>query len=107
MLNNTVDAILSETKNKPKEQENWMKKKDYGQTPEYLNEIKEALRELNEEKRQAHIRRESENQSNTFMSEEERNEIREGLKEKYMEVSQEYQKITHKVVNSLNLKEKK
>ena len=42
ITSNAIENILSSAKKNP-EEENWLRKKDYGRNPEYLNKVKENV----------------------------------------------------------------
>ena len=83
IITNAIENILSVAKRAP-EPVDWKKKKDYGQTPEYLNRIKENIDNEYKMIRNLH----DEHQINKdCLSEDEISQIREGLKKKWDEVN--------------------
>ena len=100
--------IFEMKKKKKFEKENFLKKKYFGQVPNYLKNIKNSINEeiefFQKMKEEDKINR----RTKILMSEDEKKEIREKLKKKYEEINNQYQKITHiKKVTSLGLKKKK
>ena len=91
IVTNAVENILSTAKRAP-EAENWLKKKDYGMTPEYLFDVKENI---NNEYKLIQKLHEENQPKQPYLSEEEVSELREGLKKKWSDINQEYQKKTY------------
>lgn len=82
-----------------------MKKKDYGQTPEYIQEVKENI---NNEYKMIQRLHEENQAKQPYLTEEEVNNLREGLKRKWNEINQEYQKKTYiKLVDTYGSKTRK
>lgn len=55
VMNNTIEAILSETRNKPQKEKEWMKKKGYGESPCYLKAIQTALNSQSQTQRESYL----------------------------------------------------
>jgi hypothetical protein len=93
------------TAKRPKEDTDYLKKKDYGKNPEYLNKIKENIQ--NEYTMIQNLHRKYENNPKC-LSEDEIRELRDGLKKKWQELNHEYQKKTYiRLVDTLGLKTRK
>lgn len=104
IISNAIENILSTAKQPPRDQD-WIKKKDYGKTPEYIHKIKDNID--NEYKMIQNLHAEHQMQ-NDCLSEYEVEKIREGLKNKWNEINHEYQKLTHvKLVDTVGLKTRK
>ncbi len=104
IISNAIENILSVAKRAP-EPVDWVKKKDYGVTPEYLSKIKENID--HEYKMIQNLQSEFEPKKDC-LSEAEVNEIREGLKKKWDEVNHEYQRHTHiRLVDTVGSKTRK
>ena len=91
IVTNAIENILSTAKRAP-EPADWLKKKQYGKTPDYIHKIKENID--NEYKMIQNLQAEYEPRKNC-LTEAEISEIREGLKKKWDEVNHEYQRHTH------------
>lgn len=104
IVSNAIENILSVAK-RPPEEVDWTQKREYGQTPTYIQKIKKNIDDEYKMMRNLH----EENQVHKdCLSEEEVNTLREGLKRKWDEVNREYQKMTHvRVVDTLGSKNRK
>ena len=90
------------------EKENFLKKKYFGEVPNYLTNIKNSINEEIEFFKKMKEEEKFNRRTKILMGEDEKKEIREKLKKKYEEVNNQYQKITHiKKVTSLGMKKKK
>ena len=104
LVTNAIENILSTAK-RPEEQPDYLKKKDYGKTPAYLERVKDSIEG---EYRMIQHLHEQHNQERQCLSEDEVREIRDGLKRKWDEVNREYQKLTHvRLVDTTGLKRRK
>lgn len=98
---NAVENIMMHTRKKQVEKETdldyYLKKKNYGKVPKYINRAKSAsIREVNDK---AEIYRRNQNYKNSLKKELNQNEveiIREGLKKKLDSLYAEYGKISHR-----------
>ena len=88
---NLVNIKKTETKDKP----NFLKKKDFGQVPDYLDKVKETIqgeldyiKKVNEEKNKKFERYRK-------LTAEEKTNMRKNLLAKFEQINHEYQKITH------------
>lgn len=104
IITNAIENILSTAKRAP-EQENWLKKKDYGQTPEYIQQVKENI---NNEYKMIQKLHEENQPKQPYLTEEQVSNLRQGLKRKWNEINQEYQKKTYiKLVDTYGSKTRK
>ncbi|CAM9384483.1 unnamed protein product, partial [Ectocarpus fasciculatus] len=98
---NAVEAILMEPRQPKPGEPNYLLKEDYGKVPDYLALVKEEVRRENEmidryvRERMGDI----EESPEVFerMTEDERMDLLDGLKDKWDAVNRKYQKITHHV----------
>ncbi|CAD8174770.1 unnamed protein product [Paramecium octaurelia] len=105
---NKIDVILKSPKQQQQEL-NWLTKKDYGQIPLYLSQIKDHLQQSYLEE-QENVKRqlEAQNDKLQLLSEEDLKQIREGLKQRYDEINKQYQQCTHlKKFDTVGLKRRK
>ena len=104
LVTNAVENILSTAK-RPEEPTDYLKKKDYGRTPQYLERVKEGIDGEYRLIQNLHLQQSQERQC---LSEGEVAEIRAGLKQRWDEVNREYQKLTHvRLVDTTGLKRRK
>ncbi|CAD8068991.1 unnamed protein product [Paramecium primaurelia] len=105
---NKIDVILKSPRQQ-QEDTNWLTKKDYGQIPLYLSQIKDQLQQSYlEEQNYAKQQLEAQNDKLQLLQEEELQQIREGLKQRYDEVNKQYQQYTHlKKFDTVGLKRRK
>ncbi|CAD8086701.1 unnamed protein product [Paramecium sonneborni] len=105
---NKIDVILKSPK-QIQEQPNWLTKKDYGSIPLYLSQIKDQLQQSYlEQQDYAKRQQEAENDKLQLLPEQELQQIREGLKQRYDEVNKQYQQYTHlKKFDTVGLKRRK
>ncbi|KAL4442527.1 hypothetical protein ABPG74_006929 [Tetrahymena malaccensis] len=96
VLQNIVQNILSSPpKNEP--QQDWLKKKNYGKIPLYLNRLKEQTQQEYETLKNFIDQEEAIKRSQVYeIPQEELQQLRSGLKERWNELNQEYQKTSHK-----------
>ena len=111
IVTNAIENILSNPK-QTEDSIDWLKKSDFGKTPDYLNRIKENIQ--GEYRMIQNLHERNSDQKYLFMryrqvlSEDEVRELREGLKRKWDEINQEYQKATHvRLVDTTGLKRRK
>ena len=104
IITNAVENILSTAKRAP-EEEDWFKKKDYGRTPDYLYGVKENI---DNEYRLIQRLHEENQPKDSNLTEEEVNQLRDGLKKKWNEINHEYQKKTYiRLVDTFGSKTRK
>lgn len=95
IVSNAVEIILKPAKRIP-EENNPLKKANYGKVPEYLEKIKNNIEEEYTTLRQLKEEQQAEEEKMKYlMSSEEIAELKEGLKKKWEAVNKEYQMITH------------
>jgi hypothetical protein len=96
---NAVDVILMQPKKKVKEDANYLKKKNYGKVPDYLNELKTKVEEEYKTIREMQIRNEEEEAAKKKkLQEDELTALREGLKKRLEELKISYGELSHKKV---------
>jgi len=96
VLANKVENMLAQPR-VIEEPVDWVKKKEYGAVPRYLERIKEQTQREYEHLRALQQQEQEQQDSEKFvLSEEELQELREGLKAKWFEVNKKYQLLTHK-----------
>lgn len=98
---NAVEAILMEPRQPKPGEPNYLLKEDYGKVPDYLTLVKEEVRRENE-MIDRYVRErmgEIDEVPEVFerMTEDERMDLLDGLKDKWDFVNRKYQKITHHV----------
>eukprot|EP00899_Mesostigma_viride_P016660 jgi/Mesvir1/24996/Mv16953-RA.1 len=93
---NAVENILSSTKVK-EEPKRMIDKKDYGQVPKYLTKVKQQVAQEQAQIEEFHQRMANANNPQkdtvTRMSEEERQELIRGLKDKWQKINEAYQRL--------------
>ncbi|KAL4446649.1 hypothetical protein ABPG74_005587 [Tetrahymena malaccensis] len=110
ILDNIVSNILS-VPAVSLSQPDWLKKKEYGQTPRYLQKIKERTLQESIIMKDIVRAQEQEEQKKLYeLSQQELQNLREGLKSKWEQVYREYQQLTHitkiDTIHKLRKKEK-
>ena len=108
IVSNAVEVILKPAK-APPTQTRYLRKKDYGQVPGYLNRIKGDIEEEYNTLKQLKEEQLAEEEKQKFlMTQDEIESLKLGLKEKWNSVSKEYQTITHiRYPDTQGLKRKK
>mmetsp|Transcript_14018 Transcript_14018/g.26374 ORF Transcript_14018/g.26374 Transcript_14018/m.26374 type:complete len:181 (-) Transcript_14018:22-564(-) len=107
IVSNAVQAIIQEPKIVNIKEESFLEKETYGKIPSYLSKVKQDIqreKELVEEyvKQQNNEMNDAGGQMEyEIMDEEERKTLIQSLKKKWDEVNSRYQKICHRVTNSL------
>jgi len=77
----------------------WVKKKDYGAVPKYLEKLKEQMQREYDYVRTLQQQEQEQQESEKYiLTDEEIKELREGLKTKWDFVNKKYQLLTHKAV---------
>lgn len=95
IISNAVEVILKPAKAGPS-QNDYLKKKNYGQVPSYLEKVKADIDEEYSTLRQLKQEQQDEEEKQKFlMSNEEIERLKEGLKSKWESVNKVYQSITH------------
>ena len=95
IVSNAVEVILKPAK-KSTEENDPLKKKNYGKVPDYLNKVKADIEEEYTTLRQLKQEQQDEEEKQKYlMSPEEIADLKEGLKKKWDTVNKEYQMITH------------
>eukprot|EP00434_Breviolum_minutum_P008329 symbB.v1.2.007349.t2/scaffold425.1/size368629/13 len=93
---NAVEVILAAPKKVPEGTKDYLKKEDYGKVPKYLQSIKQDIETEYQYIRALQEQREAEEaQRVRSMTEEEREDLLEGLKAKWEQVNTAYQGGTH------------
>lgn len=97
ITSNAVDAILSQPRNTPREEFNYLHKKYYGQVPKYIDRLKVQVEEEYKTIREIQVRTElEESKRKKLLTEEEVKTLREGLIKKLEQLKYSYGQITHK-----------
>ena len=104
-----MENILAAPKIPPAKNKDYLKKKDFGAKPKYLETIKQDIEKEYEMVREMRGKEEEEKEKERYLlPDEERNALVEQLKKKWEIVHKEYQGITHITkVDTLGLKNKK
>jgi hypothetical protein len=93
---NAVEVILAAPKKLPEATKDYMKKEDYGKVPKYLKQIKQDIdAEYAYITQLQHQQEEADRQQLRPLSDEERQNLLDGLKEKWEKVNTSYQAGTH------------
>lgn len=100
LVANAVENILAVPSQRTNQSPQYIKKKDYGKVPEYLNHVKQ---DIAEEKRVIdeyfnEQRAEIQKIDGETLPQEERNDLLKKLKRKWAEVNKRYQKIAHNTI---------
>ena len=106
---NAVENILAAPKIPPAKTKDYLKKKDFGTKPKYLETIRQDIEKEYEMVREMRGKEEEEKEKERFLlPDDERKALVEQLKKKWEIVHKEYQGITHITkVDTLGLKNKK
>jgi len=96
IVSNAVENILAAPKRPRPNQFNWTQKPEFGQVPKYLEKIKKEIEDeqayIQELKRQKQEMEENKGMENLrLLSEEEKQELRNGLKARWQELHTKYQ----------------
>ncbi len=96
---NAAEAILRKTSKKSANTgpTRFVKKKDYGRVPDYLQEVKADIEAEKQFIEKMIAESQAAEQKTRVLTEEEREELLDGLKLKWEAVNEKYQKITHVV----------
>ena len=108
IVSNAVENILAAPKLPSNNDKDFLKKKNYGKVPKYLQTIKKEIEDEYQLVREMQIEEEAEMDRQKFlMDESEKEEMIAALKKKWEVVHKEYQTLTHKnKLDTLGLKEK-
>lgn len=110
LVANAVENILAVPKKVDDEEPRYVSKRDYGQVPEYLNDVKAAIEEEKAVLRE-YLEEEMQNEDGPTaveMPAEERRRLIIKLKKKWDSVNHEYQKISHQtILDTINKLKKK
>ena len=111
ILANKVENMLARKENEQKcfnciiepkvieKKVDWVKKKDYGAVPKYLEKLKEQMQREYDYVRTLQQQEQEQQESEKYiLTDEEIKELREGLKTKWDFVNKKYQLLTHKAV---------
>ena len=108
IVSNAVENILAAPKLPTNTDKDYLKKRNYGKVPKYLQKIKNEIEDEYQLVREMQIEDEAEMDRQKFlMNEDEKQELIAALKKKWEVVHKEYQTLTHKnKLDTLGLKEK-
>ena len=108
IVSNAVENILAAPNMPVNKDKDYLKKKNYGKVPRYLQTIKKEIEDEYQLVREMQIEEEADMDRQKFlMDEQEKNELISALKKKWEVVHKEYQTLTHKnKLDTLGLKEK-
>ena len=108
IVSNAVENILAAPNLPVNKDKDFLKKKNYGKVPIYLQTIKKEIEDEYQLVREMQIEEEADMDRQKFlMDEQEKNELISALKKKWEVVHKEYQTLTHKnKLDTLGLKEK-
>lgn len=108
IVSNAVENILAAPQLPTNNEKDFLKKKNYGKVPKYLQTIKKEIEDEYQLVREMQIEEEAEMDRQKFlMDENEKEEMIAALKKKWEVVHKEYQTLTHKnKLDTLGLKEK-
>lgn len=108
IVSNAVENILAAPKMPANNQKDYLKKKNFGKVPKYLQTIKKEIEDEYQLVREMQIEDEADMDRQKFlMNDEEKQELIAALKKKWEVVHKEYQTLTHKnKLDTLSLKEK-
>lgn len=108
IVSNAVENILAAPKLPGSSNKDYLKKKNYGKVPKYLQTIKKEIEDEYQLVREMQIEDEAELDRQKFlMNDEEKQELIAALKKKWEVTHKEYQTLTHKnKLDTLGLKEK-
>jgi hypothetical protein len=104
LVTNAVDAMLALPKRPEKREENWLKRKDFGRVPEYLERVKQEIEAEHDYIMHLLDQQQMEAQEGATreLTQEERDELIESLKGKWDEVNSRYQVIAHRKISTSN-----
>lgn len=108
IVSNAVENILAAPNLPVNKDKDFLKKKNYGKVPKYLQTIKKEIEDEYELVREMQIEEEADMDRQKFlMDDAEKQELIAALKKKWEVVHKEYQTLTHKnKLDTLGLKEK-
>ncbi len=108
IVSNAVENILAAPKLPQNSDKDYLKKKNYGKVPKYLQKIKKEIEDEYQLVREMQIEEEADMDRQKFlMDDSEKQELIAALKKKWEVVHKEYQTLTHKKqLDTLGLKEK-
>ena len=108
IVSNAVENILAAPKLPGNNQRDFLKKKNFGKVPRYLQTIKKEIEDEYQLVREMQIEDEADMHRQKFlMNDEEKQELIAALKKKWEVVHKEFQTLTHKnKLDTLSLKEK-
>ena len=108
IVSNAVENILAAPNLPANKNKDYLKKKNYGKVPKYLQTIKNEIEDEYQLVREMQIEDEAEMDRQKFlMNEDEKQELIAALKKKWEVTHKEYQTLTHKnKLDTLGLKEK-
>jgi len=106
---NAVENILAAPKLPANTEKDYLKKKNFGKVPQYIQKIKREIEDEYQMVREMHIEEENERDKQKFlMTDDERQELIAALKKKWEVVHKEYQEITHiQKIDTIGKKKKK
>ena len=97
IVSNAVENILAAPKLPENKDKDYLKKRNYGKVPRYLQNIKKDIEDEYQLVREMQIEEEAEMDRQKFlMDENEKQELISALKKKWEVVHKEYQQMTHK-----------
>ena len=97
IVSNAVENILAAPKLPENKDKDFLKKRNYGKTPAYLQKIKKDIEDEYQLVREMQIEEEADMDRQKFlMDEDEKQELISALKKKWEVVHKEYQCMTHK-----------
>ena len=108
IVSNAVENILAAPKLPANNNRDYLKKKNYGKVPKYMQTIKKEIEDEYQLVREMQIEEEAEMDRQKFlMDEDEKQELIAALKKKWEVVHKEYQTLTHKSkLDTIGLKDK-
>jgi hypothetical protein len=106
---NAVENILAAPKLPANTEKDYLKKKNFGKVPKYIQKIKNEIEDEYQMVREMQIEEENERDKQKFlMTDDERKELIAALKKKWEVVHKEYQEITHiQKIDTIGKKKKK
>lgn len=108
IVSNAVENILAAPKLPENKDKDYLKKKNYGKVPKYLQNIKNEIEDEYQLVREMQIEEEAEMDRAKFLMEDsEKGELITALKKKWEVVHREYQTMTHKSkLDTIGMKDK-
>ena len=108
IVSNAVENILAAPKLPSNTEKDYLKKKNYGRVPKYLQNIKKEIEDEYQLVREMQIEEEADMDRQKFlMEEDEKNELITALKKKWEVTHREYQTMTHKSkLDTIGMKDK-